>query len=105
MAIREQQASFEAKISQQLHLFSELSEMLTLRVLDLEERFKAFEISSHSQLNSQIEKTSELLRDSEEKMRNLQSLLKDDGGGTKSLQLLDRGQQERLRSTSIILQK
>ena len=43
MTFSEQKASFEQRISNQLHVFSELSETLTLRLLEIEQRLSKLE--------------------------------------------------------------
>ncbi len=90
MAIRTTEASFEERLSNQLQLFSELSESLTLRVLDLEERFNALESSQNFKTSSEMEKTKKLLVDSAERVRHLQVLLQEDQEDRNSLLLMDQ---------------
>ena len=77
MAFSEQTTSFDQHLSKQLHGFSELSEVLTLRVLDLEERLKALEEKGDLTDNKFEETSKSLLADSEKRVRHLTSLLEE----------------------------
>ncbi len=75
MTITNGKGSFEQRLSQQLHVFSELSELLTLRILELEERCTALEKSKESEEDFKDDSASRLLEDSEQRVRHLQDLL------------------------------
>lgn len=88
MAFSEQTASIDQRLSKQLHGFSELSEVLTLRVLDLEERLKVLE-KSRDLHESPFEETSKsLLAESEERFRHLTALLEESGEKESALHVL-----------------
>lgn len=89
MAFRDQKASFEQRLGRQLHIFSELSEMLTLRLLDLEERFQALEAAQKSKKSSELDSTRELLINSEERVMHLQALLNEGQQDSNSLHFFD----------------
>ena len=87
MTFSEQEASFENRISNQLHVFSELSEILTLRLLEIEQRLAHLESNAMSQDNLNQEDTDELLVKSQERAVHLKSLLSfpyddNDSGGS-----------------------
>ena len=71
MATSERNFSFEYRFSQQLEALSCLSESLTLKILELEERLKELE-NKKLMFANEPEK---ILRDSEERMKHMQSLL------------------------------
>ncbi len=75
MAENDSNMSLEQRLSQQLHLLSELSETLTMRILEIEERLLIFENEHKNMQNFNIADTADLLMKSEERVRNLQSLL------------------------------
>ena len=75
MTVSENQASFEKLLSKQLHGFSQLSEALILRLLQLEERVAILESSQFLKDDGCHEATKKLLVDSEERVRHLQGLL------------------------------
>ncbi len=78
MVVSAQTESFDKRLSQQLHVFSELSEMLTLRVLDLDERFKELEESRQFVRSLESDKNKELLLQTADRLSHLQSLLKEE---------------------------
>ncbi len=71
MATSDRNFSFEYRFSQQLEALSCLSESLTLKILELEERLKELENKKSIFANQ----PQEILRESEERMEYLQSLL------------------------------
>ena len=75
MTVSENKASFEKLLSKQLHGFSQLSEALILRLLQLEERVAILESSQFLKDDGCHEATKKLLVDSEERVRHLQGLL------------------------------
>ena len=75
MTVSENQASFEKLLSKQLHGFSQLSEALILRLVQLEERVATLENSQFLKDDGCHEATNTLLVDSEERMRHLQGFL------------------------------
>ena len=75
MTVSENKASFEKLLSKQLHGFSQLSEALILRLLQLEERVEILESSQFLKDDGCHEATKKLLVDSEERVRHLQGLL------------------------------
>ncbi len=76
MTIGEHSKSLQHQLSQQLHGLSELAETITLRLLDLEERMNNIESQEKLlQAGFTSEEAEELLADSEERVRHLQSLL------------------------------
>ena len=75
MTVSENQASFEKLLSKQLHGFSQLSEALILRLIQLEERVAILESSQFLKDDGCHEVTKKLLVDSEERVRHLQGLL------------------------------
>ncbi|MCP4972851.1 MAG: hypothetical protein GY914_04150 [Prochlorococcus sp.] len=76
MAVSEQPSTFEHLLSQQLHSFSELTETLTLRLLELEERVTSFETMSTDAQESHIEEATQILLDkSKDRVGNLLGLL------------------------------
>ncbi len=75
MALSEGRLSLEQRLSQQLHLLSQLSETLTLRLLELEEKLLRLEESHSFDFNVSKENTHNLLEESEGRVRNLQNLL------------------------------
>ncbi len=78
MAFSEQNFSFGQRLSQQLHCFSELSEALTLRILELDERIHTLEKSNAFSGIDTNESTKKLLAQSEQRVKYLQSLLDHD---------------------------
>ncbi|MFL0763856.1 MAG: hypothetical protein AB8B40_07305, partial [Prochlorococcus sp.] len=70
--------SFEQLLGKQLHGFSELSESLILRLIQLEERVATLESSQALKDDSHHDATQELLAESEERVRHLQELLNGD---------------------------
>ncbi len=75
MTVSENKASFEKLLSKQLHGFSQLSEALILRLIQLEERVATLESSQCLKHDCCHEATKKLLVDSEERVRRLQGLL------------------------------
>ncbi|WP_413358113.1 hypothetical protein [Prochlorococcus sp. MIT 1201] len=75
MTVSENKASFEKLLSKQLHGFSQLSEALILRLIQLEERVATLESSQCLKDDDCHEATKKLLVDSEESVRHLQGLL------------------------------
>ena len=75
MTVSENKASFEKLLSKQLHGFSQLSEALILRLIQLEERVAILESSQFLKDDGCHEATKKLLVDSEERVRHLQMLL------------------------------
>ena len=87
MTVSENKASFEKLLSKQLHGFSQLSEALILRILQLEERVAILESSQFLKDDGCHEATKKLLVDSEERVRHLQGLLDVDPGRCTSFNL------------------
>ena len=87
MTVSENKASFEKLLSKQLHGFSQLSEALILRLLQLEERVAILESSQFLKDDGCHEATKKLLVDSEERVRHLQGLLDVDPGRSTSFNL------------------
>ncbi len=85
MTITEPIESFDQSLSKQLHRFSELSETLTLRLLELEERIKSIETV---QIGTS-EHTKQLLQASEERVRHLEHLLNSSQVTSNTFQALD----------------
>ena len=75
MEVSEQSRSFEGLLSQQLFGFSEISETLTLRLLDLEERLSKLETANKTTPNVTEESSKELLEASQQRVLYLQGLL------------------------------
>ncbi len=75
MAFGEQAASLDRDLIQQLHGLSELSETLTLRLLEIEERIESLEKAHTFSENETGFATQALLDESEEKVKHLQNLL------------------------------
>ena len=75
MTVSENKASFEKLLSKQLHGFSQLSEALILRLIQLEERVAILESSQFLNDDGCHEATKKLLVDSEERVSHLQGLL------------------------------
>ena len=80
MTVSENQASVEKLLSKQLHGFSQLSEALILRLLQLEERVAILESSQFLKDDGCHQATKKILVDSEERVRHLQGLLDVDPG-------------------------
>ena len=78
MNVSEHPTSFEQLLGKQLHGFSELSESLILRLIQLEERVATLESSQALKDDSHHDATQELLAESEERVRHLQALLNGD---------------------------
>ncbi|HGY5542678.1 MAG TPA: hypothetical protein ACN46K_01805 [Prochlorococcus sp.] len=78
MAVSEHPASFEQLFSKRLHGFSELSESLILRLIQLEERVAKLESSQALKEECHHDATQELLAESEERVRHLEGLLNSD---------------------------
>ena len=87
MTVSENKASFEKLLSKQLHGFSQLSEALILRLIQLEERVATLESSQCLKDDGCHEATKKLLVDSEERVRHLQGLLDVDPGRCTSFNL------------------
>ncbi len=88
MGMSDQTSSFEHRLSQQLHGFGELSEILTLRLLEIEQRLEKLE-QAQACTGEVPQKSSEvLLEESEERVRNLQSLLDVDKSKANTLHAL-----------------
>ncbi len=77
MALTDQKFSFEHLLSHQLKGFSQLTESLTFRILELEERISSLEESFASADLNVVSSTKELLAESELKVRHLKDLLKE----------------------------
>ena len=75
MTVSENKASFEKLLSKQLHGFSQLSEALILRLIQLEERVAILESSQFLKDDGCHQATKKILVDSEERVRHLQGLL------------------------------
>jgi hypothetical protein len=76
MAVSEQPSTFEHLLSKQLHSFSELTETLTLRLLELEERVASFEVESNTPKEVQLDEvTHALLEESKDRVGHLLGLL------------------------------
>ena len=88
MGMSEQTSSFEQRLSQQLHGFGELSEILTLRVLEIEQRLVLLEQAQGDNADPPKKATQVLLEESEERVRNLQSLLEIDNAKANTLHAL-----------------
>ncbi len=69
------QSGFEQKLSKQLYRLSELSETLTLRLLDIEEKLLSLEQLQSRPLKDSRESTHSLLSESEERLKELQKLM------------------------------
>ncbi len=82
MALTDQKFSFEHLLSQQLKGFSQLTESLTFRILELEERISSLEESFASADLNAVSSTKELLAESELKVRHLKDLLKESQSGS-----------------------
>ena len=89
MTVSENKASFEKLLSKQLHGFSQLSEALILRLIQLEERVATLESSQCLKDDGCHEATKKLLVDSEERVRHLQGLLDVDPDRCTSFNLTD----------------
>ncbi|KZR68279.1 hypothetical protein PMIT1313_01892 [Prochlorococcus marinus str. MIT 1313] len=92
MMVSENQASFEKLLSKQLHGFSQLSEALILRLIQLEERVAILESSQFLKDDGCHEATKKLLVDSEERVRHLQGLLDVDPDRCTSYAISSEGQ-------------
>lgn len=66
---------FDQMLSKQLQSFSEITEALTLRMLELEERLEVLEESRALHEKSTNDATKLLLNESEERVKHLQDLL------------------------------
>ncbi len=75
MVLSRERVSFEKKLSQQLHWFSQLSETMTLRLLDIELRLSKLEANQRSHENSLDNSTKELLEESADVAKHLKNLL------------------------------
>ncbi len=75
MAFTDQTFSIEQRLSQQLHCFSELTEVLTLRVLELEDRLSVLERSEALKGRDKNDFDKHILDASQEKVMYLQNLL------------------------------
>ena len=75
MEISEHSVSFDPRVIKQLHSLSQLSETLTLRVLEIEEKLRMLENAKSSPEDSLSDYSQQLLKDSEEKMQQISSLL------------------------------
>ncbi len=95
MALSKQTETFSKRLSQQLHDFSELSETLTLRILELEDRLTTIEANEFFSANAIEETTQKMFLESEQKIRHLQRLLIVDkqSDGDSDLQLETSSQQ------------
>ncbi len=78
MTLGEQTTSLEKRFGRQLHILSELCEVLTLRLIELEERLSLLETNGSFENNQSSEVTRNLLEESEVKVRYLQRLLSRD---------------------------
>ena len=87
MTVSENKASFEKLLSKQLHGFSQLSEALILRLIQLEERVAILDSSQYLKDDGCHEATKKLLVDSEECVSHLQGLLDVDPGRCTSFNL------------------
>ncbi len=75
MSLIEKSASYQNLLSKQLNRFSELSETLTLRLLDLEERVTAIENDQGLPENLSTERINSLLEKSKNTFKHLQNSL------------------------------
>ncbi len=75
MAACDPSKTFPHLLSQHLHGLTELVEIVTLRLLELEERLKNFEVENSPKDESPQEAAQKLLAESEARVRNLQDLL------------------------------
>lgn len=71
----EHEDSFSQRLINQLFSLSELSEALTLRLLESEKRLAALEDKKLSNEDNLNDKTSEVLQESEEKLMQLKKLI------------------------------
>ncbi len=78
MVLSDQKISFENLLSQQLQGFSQLTESLTLRLLELEERLDKLENPPEVDQAFEGRSTHELLVESEKVVRHLKGLLNKD---------------------------
>ncbi len=75
MDVNSQSRSFESLVSKQLSALSELSEIITLRVLELEEKLLKLEKESAGFRSKDSLLTNQLLQNSEARVVHLQGLL------------------------------
>tara|TARA_Y100001968_G_C18958828_1_gene526672 strand:- start:4 stop:435 length:432 start_codon:yes stop_codon:yes gene_type:complete len=75
MTIKEESTSFEQRIGNQLHSFCDLSELLTLRIVELEERLDRFEKLRASKKNKPLQFAHQLLEASTEKSSRIKDFL------------------------------
>ena len=75
MEISEQSISLDARLIKQLHSLSQLSETLTLRLLEIEDKLSKLEKTQSTNENLLPEYCNKLLQDSEKKMQQITSLL------------------------------
>ena len=95
-----QNSSFEHRLSQQLHSLSELSENLTLRILEIEERLSILENSQSVQQTCIADSTQKLLKESEERFNHLKNLLEIHINADESLKLVPDLEDPVLKSPS-----
>ncbi len=93
MGLNEYSSGIEQRFGQQLFRLSELTEMLTLRLLELEERLLKLEEVSNSPIDAKQEDTVHLLQESELRVKHLQSLLSPDGLEQKGVQDVSSGKE------------
>ncbi len=75
MPLSKKTLSIQQRASEQLHTLSELSETLTLRLLDIEARVSSLEKDLDSNQIEGIDTSQELLSQSEERVQYLKNLL------------------------------
>ena len=75
MAIKEESTSFEQRFGNQLHSFCELSELLTLRLVELEEKLDRFEKVRASNKNKFLQFPHQMLEASTEKSSRIKDFL------------------------------
>ena len=71
----DQNLSLEGRLSQQLNLLSDLSEQLTFKLLELEERLDGIESSLHFNHPTHSDCIDKLLQNSQERMSQLKEAL------------------------------
>ena len=75
MALNTRDLTFEHRLGQQLDLFSQLTENLTLRILHAEERLLSLEKEKSLPKLSFEDSTNQSLKDSEERVKGIKNLL------------------------------
>ncbi len=85
MVVSDSNTSFENLVSEKLQTFSQLTESLTLRLLELEERINGLEGKIATKNDSQPGSTYKLLVESEARLKHLQGLLDGTNEGDQKL--------------------